>query len=122
MALLKEGDIITLKDGHEVYAKVPLHFVSASDKGCFDMVKRDITIGGQLSYFAGKYVVVKTTFDGGGSTYDGGYPNGHHVFCRKIDNDKIEVNFYQSGCFTAMITDIEPEGRATMQWVIDDKN
>ena len=60
------------------------------------------------SVFAGKYIVDYVYSDGGGSTPDGGYPNGHHVFCHKIDDPSISVDFYQTGCFTAMIKDITP--------------
>lgn len=60
------------------------------------------------SIFEGEYEVDFAVSDGGGSTHDGGYPNGWHVFCHKKDNPEIEVNFYQSGCFTAMIPEIKP--------------
>lgn len=60
------------------------------------------------SVFAGKYIVDYAFSDGGGSTHDGGYPSGHHVFCHKIDDPSISVDFYQTGCFTAMIPDITP--------------
>ena len=60
------------------------------------------------SIFAGKYIVDYVCNDGGGSSSDGGYPSGHHVFCHKIEDISISVNFYQTGCFTAMIPDITP--------------
>ena len=69
----------------------------------------------------GKYIVYKTTFDGGGP--DGGmsynsnaYPDGHHVFCRKLDGSGSVVDFYQTGSFTALIADIEPVGSAELCW------
>ena len=46
------------------------------------------------------------------------YPDGHHVFCVKADDDKVRVDFYQSGCFTAMIEDIKPVGKAILDWKI----
>jgi hypothetical protein len=61
----------------------------------------------------GEFVVTKTQYTGGG--YGMGqndvYPDGHHVTCKKLkdglyDPKGIEVTFYQSGSFTAMI---EPE-------------
>jgi len=58
----------------------------------------------------GDFVVIKTTFSGGGCGYrlNDEYPNGHHVYCKKLidnkyDENGIEVDFYQTGCFTAMI-------------------
>jgi hypothetical protein len=59
----------------------------------------------------GEFLVTKTINDGGGfgmgrNDY---YPNGHHVYCKRLNadgsfNEKgIEVNFYQTGSFTAMI-------------------
>lgn len=36
------------------------------------------------------------------------YNGGWHVNCFKKDDPSIQVDFYQTGCFTAMIPDIEP--------------
>ena len=52
-------------------------------------------MGGELAYLAGRYVVTKTAKDGGGPSYDGGYPNGHHVYCRRLDDPSARVDFYQ---------------------------
>jgi len=61
----------------------------------------------------GEFVVIKTAFDGGGHGmgHNDYYPDGHHVFCKRLKNGKYdekghEVEFYQSGSFTAVI---EPE-------------
>ena len=65
------------------------------------------------SSLVGEYKVISTTCDGGG-TQNGPnargerYPDGHHVFCKKTSEPYTEVDFYQTGCFTAMIVDIEP--------------
>lgn len=69
------------------------------------------------SVYAGEYEVYQTLSNGGG--YGGGgfcpdsvpYPNGWHVYCHKVDNPSVKVDFYQTGCFTAMIEDIEPINR-----------
>lgn len=117
--MLKEGDIIELQEGHKVYADVPEHFVYSNKKGSFKLCHSDVLISGELSYLSGRYVVCKTTFDGGGTgmgQHDV-YPNGHHVFCERIDKPKIKVDFYQSGCFTAMIKEIEPVSKARLKWV-----
>ena len=60
---------------------------------------------------AGNYVVICTEYGGGGTGHGPHdvYPDGHQVFARKLGrNGKfnkrgLAVNFYQSGCFTAMI-------------------
>ena len=64
---------------------------------------------------AGEFVVVKTSFEGGGTGHGPHdiYPDGHRVFCKALkdgeyDVNGTEVNFYQSGAFTCMITDIKP--------------
>jgi hypothetical protein len=61
----------------------------------------------------GEFVVIKTTFDGGGSGHNDTYPDGHHVFCKALKNGEydengVEVEFYQSGSFNCMIEDITP--------------
>lgn len=64
------------------------------------------------SIYAGEYMVKYVSFGGGGlqgtpSGYEI-YPNGWHVFCAKVDDPSIRVNFYQTGDFTAVIPDICP--------------
>lgn len=116
---LKEGDLIELREGHKVYAELPEHFLYAR-KGVWTLARGQVNIAGDTSFLAGKYVVVKTATDGGGMNHDGPFPDGHHVWCESVDR-KHKVDFYQSGCFTAMITDIKPIGRASLQWVVDGK-
>lgn len=67
-----------------------------------------ISLSFDTSIFEGEYRVVATAEDGRGTgmgPHDV-FPNGHHVFCEKKDDPNIFVDFYQTGCFTAMI---EPE-------------
>ncbi|ADO59798.1 hypothetical protein [Paenibacillus polymyxa] len=73
--------------------------------------------------FCGEYLVVNTTFDGGCGGHDP-YPNGHHVFCRKLKDGKYDPNgsqidFYQSGSFTALITpeSVQPIRKMTMRFI-----
>lgn len=115
MNLLKAGDIIELGIGHSVYADVPEHFVYSNRKGSFELIHAAVDIEGELRYLAGRYVVTHTTVDGGGLSHDGAFPNGHHVFCVNLDSDRL-VDFYQTGCFSAMIKNIEPVGRAKQSW------
>src|SRR4030042_5752874 len=107
--MLKEGDIIELKEGHTVYADIPEHFAYSNRKGSFKLTRHEARIRGQFAYLAGRYVVYKTTNDGGGIGHGPGdvYPDGHHVFCERLE-DRIKVDFYQTGSFTAMIEHIEP--------------
>ena len=117
-ALLQEGDLIDIHEGHSVYADIPKHFVSSTYRGDFTLTHRAATVAGELSYLAGEYVVVKTNFDGGGTGHGPHdvYPDGHHVFCQRV-TDGIKIDFYQTGCFTAMIKSIKPHGRAVCSWV-----
>lgn len=110
-SLLEEGDVIELKKGHMVYADVPEHFVFSNKRGCFELTHHDVMIGGDFDYLVGRYVVYKTVEDGGSDGRDP-YPDGHHVFCERL-KDGVRVDFYQTGCFTAMIEDIKPVGKAT---------
>lgn len=125
MTLLKEGDVIKLEGGHRVYARLPKHCIYKNTVGVFDQIAgTEVTIGEpknglDTNFFAGRYVVTKTARDGGGGGGCGNFfPNGHHVFCRHVTLP-IEVDFYQTGCFTAMNPDILPVGRATNTWTID---
>lgn len=124
MKTLNEGEIIELKAGHMVYVKLPAHFCYSNRKGCFDeLAKRAVKIGEQIggldtNYLAGRYIVTKTANDGGGTGHGPHdvYPDGHHVWCESIGESwdtKIAVDFYQSGCFTAMNGEIPVIGKAT---------
>ena len=112
--------MIELKAGHKVYAEIPKHFAYANCRGDFSMCKSEATLGEQFDYLVGRYVVVKTATDGGGGRPEDRFPDGHHVWCESVDR-RHKVNFYQTGCFTAMIPDIAAIGRAEMKWVVDGK-
>ncbi len=116
MKQLKKSDIIRINEGHRVYYSIPERH---SPFGCRKvLIHRDVVVGNKCDgintdFLKGEYVVTKTVVEGGGcghGPYDI-YPDGHHVFCTKIDDPSISIDFYQSGCFTAMITDIRPIGR-----------
>jgi len=115
--MLSEGDVIEIEVGHKVYAEVPKHFLYSNCKGDFERARGDIRVGGELEYFAGKYIVIKTTNDGGSGHPHS--PNGHHVHCIRADDSSVKIDFYQTGGFTAVIADIEPIGKATLTWTID---
>jgi hypothetical protein len=97
--MLKEGDVIEIKQGMSVYTDNP-------------GPERCVIVKGEFSYLAGRYVVYMTMLNGGGS----GFPNGHHVYAQKINDPSVRIDFYQTGLFTAMIPDLTPIGRAACQW------
>lgn len=117
MKFLKEGDVIEISGEHQVYASVPRHFLYSDCLGDFTMEKALVSVA-VMYWLAGRYIVVKTTVDGGGTGHGPGdvYPDGHHVFC---ENEKFKIEFYQSGSFRGMITDIKPVGRAKRTWSIE---
>jgi len=119
VVMLKEGDIIELKKGDKVYADIPEHFLYANRRGLFKLAHGEALIDGELSYLAGRYVVYKTTYDGGGMGHGphDTYPDGHHVYCERLDDPGVKVDFYQSGCFTCMLPDIQPVAKAVRRWV-----
>ena len=121
MEFLKEGDIVELKEGHKVYTEVPQHYLYENRKGNWKTDRGVVGINnGTFEYLVGKYVVIHTSHDGGGSCSDGvGYPDGYHVYCEKIVKEldtPIKVDFYQSGHFTTMIKDIKPIGKAKLKF------
>lgn len=67
----------------------------------------------------GRFLVIRTNEEGGGDTLGmsgrESWPDGHRVFCQKLgaSNKLLNVfcNFYQTGCFTAMIEKISPIGK-----------
>lgn len=129
---LKEGDIIEIREGHEVYVELPEHFVYLNCKGVMNRTDRtevcvgEIRNGFDTSCIAGRYIVHRVVRDGGGSqpemngTYSD-YPNGHHVWAKSADPESAwKVSFYQSGSFTAMIRpkDIQAVGKARCKWEV----
>lgn len=63
----------------------------------------------------GRYVVYKTTYDGGGTGHGPHdvFPDGHHVHCLLLADQSVRTNFYQTGCFNGMLRDVPAVGRAT---------
>jgi len=125
---LKIGDVFKLEKGMKVYASLSNKFIYSNVRensaDANDLSQTDVEVGevfkttknkfdsGRL---VGEYVVADTAFDGGGTGHGPHdvYPSGHHVFAQKLadngsyDPDGIQVDFYQSGCFTAMIEDVK---------------
>lgn len=124
--LLKEGDVIELKEGMEVYADIPETYVYSNRKGSFKLVHTNVRIEKDsiTDFLIGKYIVYKTAEEGGGeSLTPSGYEyhsNGHSVYCFNVENEDIKVDFYQDNSFTAYIPpeSIQPVGKAELTWKI----
>lgn len=116
--MLKEGDVIELVAGDKVYADIPEHFVYSNRRGSFTLTHHDVIIGGEFDYLAGRYVVFKTCSDGGGTGHGPHdvYPDGHHVWCERLGDRQTQVDFYQSGSFTAMLPNKTAVGTAVRVW------
>ena len=72
----------------------------------------------------GEFVVVKTNVEGGGSGmgFNDTYPDGYKVYCKRLcdgefDEKGTEVSFYQIGCFSAMIKNIEVVKKIKLKFV-----
>ena len=119
---LKKGDVIELKLGHTVYTDLPESLVFSNCRSSKEFTHHDIKIDGAFLYLAGKYAVIETKMDGGGTGMGARdiFPDGHHVFCQSLEDPELKVDFYQSGAFTAMITDIVPVGKASKKeiWTV----
>ncbi len=69
----------------------------------------------------GEFVVINAMLDGGSTGHDP-YPDGHHVFCKRLKEGKYDangagVNFYQSGCFNNLLPGIEPIRKMKMNFI-----
>lgn len=115
---LKEGDIIELTLGMSVNATVPEIWLYSNGKAN-KTTHGSIKISAKTK-LAGRYVVFKTAFDGGGTGHGPHdvFPDGHHVYCERLDDLTVKVDFYQSGCFTSMLPDLKPVGKARREWVV----
>lgn len=140
--LLKVGDIIKLKKGDKIYMDIPNHFIYENSLGDWKNFSNIEVVIGHLSCLRNydsswllekELLVVKTKMDGGSQGHDA-FPDGLHVYCVVIsdvsDNMKewIKVDFYQSGCFSAvieegkiLITD-KAEKQVKTTWKIKNKN
>lgn len=117
--LLEEGDVINLTEEHRVYGMVPEREVFDNCKKSKKMTHYEAPIK-KFKNLVGEYFVYKTAYEGGGTghgPYDV-YPDGHHVYCRKVENKSVEVDFYQTGSFTCMIEKgtIKPIGKMKCSW------
>lgn len=119
--MLKKGDVIRIKEGHQISARVPEHFVYSNREGSWELTDSIVTVEGPLLFLEGTYIVVKTATDGGGTGHGPGdiFPDGHHVFAEKVEEPKVRIDFYQTGSFINQIEDIDVIGKAKKEWVWD---
>lgn len=78
------------------------------------------------SIYAGEYVVDWVTKNGGETQLcmsgSESYQDGWHVYCTKTEEPSVHVHFYQTGCFTATIPDIQPINSNIPDWLQDQKD
>jgi len=87
-----------------------------------------VEIGEKKILIEGSYLVEKTTVDGGGTGHGPGdiYPDGHHVYARRLLkgtewNTAVQlIDFWQSGSFNRMIEpkNVKVIGKAQKTWLI----
>lgn len=158
--LLKQGDVIELKEGMRVYGEIPESFVITNRKLSNQLYKTDLTVGKvytndtkidteskqlakkvvdvfstlgsvldlkvakefvdanikapkkrNFSIPTGEYVVIGAQMSGGGMDRFSYVADGHLVTCRRLKDGKFDpkggmISFYQTGSFTAVISNI----------------
>lgn len=142
MGKLQEGDVFTLRPGMKVSTAVPRCFIYSNVHSDTDPKSTTVEVGDVLTnkypvvfqgefvgdaeeeydtdYLIGDYVVERTRITGGQTGRDF-YPDGHQVRARKLNEDGsydpggTVVEFYQSGCFTNMISPNEVETHRRME-------
>jgi len=129
--LLQVGDVLYLGPGASVRTLVPEKIFISNKRNSNKLIGECIIIGRVYKYkkerfifYPGKFVVIKTVMDGGGTgmgPHDT-FPDGHHVFCKKLKNDKYndngpELDFYQTGCFHCVNPHITPIGKMKQKFI-----
>ena len=118
--LLQEGEIFELRDGDMVYTDIPRHFAFGNRHGDVSLTHHEAKVSSLWNHLQQRFVVTKTNMTGGGTGHGAGdvYHPGHHVWAKGLDLEaKVEIDFYQTGSFTAMIErEVEVLGRATLTW------
>jgi hypothetical protein len=128
---------VTVNEKYDAYNEIDIHSVAVEIHNAFRRVglkadNKAITkfIHAQISqrelssekfcFKGGTFVVINTKIDGGSSGRDP-YPNGHHVFVKRLakdgsyDKQGDTADFYQSGCFSAMIEPSKIKVLGTME-------
>lgn len=137
--ILKTGDVIDIKKGMRVYVDIPGKFIysnrTEASPTANELTSHDVSLGQvfkttknvfDTSIYLGEYVVTNREYGGGGigmGSHDV-FPSGWQIFCKKLkngiwDENGLELNFYQTGSFTAMIKprEIEPIRKMKQKFV-----
>ena len=116
---LTVGDVFEARKNMKVYAQIPSHFAYINRPNDPTPAKQDVLVGClmwrddhelDLGYLMGRYVVEHAALEGGGTAHGphDRYPDGWHIRARKLKADGsydphgVEIEFYQSGAFTAV--------------------
>lgn len=119
---LQEGDVFMLTDGMKVTTLVPRHFAEHHAKGDFTLVRGHVYPTEALAYLQGRYITIRTEMTGGthgSGNANNNEPDGYRVTAMRDDN-KFQIEFYQSGWSPNLVTDVPVIARATQHWVIQD--
>ncbi len=120
---VSEGDVIEIVPGMKVYTELPEHFCYENRKGVWDKlanatveVDKDDRL--DTKFLLGRYIVTRTSMDGGGTGHGPGdvYPDGWHVTAQKTGRVHQTIHFYQSGSFTAVNEKVKVVGKAAQKW------
>lgn len=105
---LQVGDIFELTESMVFYP------IERRDDGRW---YRDLTDRRALPAYLGRYVVTNTNMTGGGTAHGPHdvYPDGWQVSARTLDGER-RIQFYQSGCFTAINRNVPVSGKAQCEW------
>lgn len=116
---LAVGEVFEAGKGMRVYAIIPSHFVYSNTPNDPKPARTEVSVGEvkrrdghtiDLGYLKGRYVVEHAAMEGGGTGHGPHdiYPDGWHIRARKLkadgsyDPQGVEIEFYQSGAFTAV--------------------
>lgn len=118
---VKPGDVINVPLGSKVTATIPKHFAYDNYKGDFSLTTAEVILSGELSYLCGNYIVTNAKMTGGGTgmgPHDV-YPDGWEVTATRVEGEDV-IRFFQSGCFTCLIREVEVVGKAKHKWVVEE--
>ena len=117
---LEVGDVFRLHYRQKVYAQIPEKFIYSNKSGSADLSEDVIQVGRkksgkeangdtcllETSDYAGEYVVTRSQLEGGGMAHGPHdvFPDGQHITAVKTNGSGVVIKFYQSGCFTCMLS------------------